>query len=504
MSILEDAIYVRQSVDRLDSISTESQVEFCKKEVTDGRVRIYTDKGYSGKNTDRPAFLQMMQDVEAGQIRRVIVYRLDRISRSVLDFANMINVFQKYNVEFVSTMEKFGTDSPTGRALVMLLMTFAQLERETIQRRVIDAYSSRSKHGFYMGGRIPYGFKSLKEISINGVRTKMYEPCEEEANVIKLIFSLYSEPQTSLGDVMRYLAEHGIKKRNGQPFSRGSVRDIIVSTAYVKADYHLYDFFRAQGTNIVNPIDDFIGINGAYLYSGDNPKRKTLSLEKHTLVLAPHEGFIDSKVWVKCRSKCLGNSRSAKPTKATATWLAGKIKCGHCGYALISKISQRKTKPDERYFVCNYRLNAGDCSFGSIQANLVHEIVFEEMTKKLEEFSTLSAQQNECNNLQIIKLKTRIDSIDKEISSLLSKISAANDTVMQYINNRIFELDTEKRELGIQITNLNSNRTNNVDEISDYLKHWDEMTNPDRVTVVDCLIDRVSVTEDKIEIRWKI
>ena len=75
---------------------------------------------------------------------------------------------------------------------------------------------------------------------------------------------------------------------------------------------------------------------------------------------------------------------------------------------------------------------------------------------------------------------------------------------MQYINNRISELDTEKRELGIQITNLNSNRTNNVDEISDYLKHWDEMTNPDRVTVVDCLIDRVSVTEDKIEIRWKI
>lgn len=147
-----DAIYTRQSVDRIDSISVESQTEFCKKEVSDGQYRIYTDKGYSGKNTDRPAFQKMMQDIESGEIRRVIVYRLDRISRSVLDFANVIDVFQKYQVDFVSTMEKFDTGTPIGKAMLMIVMIFAQLERETIQQRVIDAYSSRSKRGFYMGG----------------------------------------------------------------------------------------------------------------------------------------------------------------------------------------------------------------------------------------------------------------------------------------------------------------------------------------------------------------
>ncbi len=149
---LFNAIYARQSVDRIDSISVESQIEFCKGEVTGESYKVYTDKGYSGKNIDRPAFQELLRDIEAGKVNRVIVYRLDRISRSVLDFASLIEVFQKNHVDFVSTMEKFDTGAPIGKAMLMIVMIFAQLERETIQQRVIDAYSSRSKRGFYMGG----------------------------------------------------------------------------------------------------------------------------------------------------------------------------------------------------------------------------------------------------------------------------------------------------------------------------------------------------------------
>ena len=163
---LYDAIYTRQSVDRIDSISVESQAEFCEKEVIDGQFRLYSDKGYGGKNIDRPAFKELLGDIESGKVRRVIVYRLDRISRSVLDFANVIDVFQKHRVDFVSTMEKFDTGTPIGKAMLMIVMIFAQLERETIQQRVIDAYASRSKRGFYMGGRIPFGF-TLKETMID-------------------------------------------------------------------------------------------------------------------------------------------------------------------------------------------------------------------------------------------------------------------------------------------------------------------------------------------------
>ena len=83
-----NAIYARQSVDRADSISIESQIEFCQYEMRGEQYKVYTDRGYSGKNTDRPAFAEMMNDIENGVIGKVVVYKLDRISRSILDFSN--------------------------------------------------------------------------------------------------------------------------------------------------------------------------------------------------------------------------------------------------------------------------------------------------------------------------------------------------------------------------------------------------------------------------------
>lgn len=150
-----DAIYARQSVDRADSISIESQIEFCRYETRGGDYRTYIDRGYSGKNTQRPAFQELMADMEAGLISRVIVYKLDRISRSILDFSSMMETFGRYHVEFVATTEKFDTSSPMGRAMLNICAVFAQLERETIQKRVTDAYLSRSRKSFYMGGRCP-------------------------------------------------------------------------------------------------------------------------------------------------------------------------------------------------------------------------------------------------------------------------------------------------------------------------------------------------------------
>lgn len=278
---LYDAIYTRQSVDRADSISVESQVEFCKKEVVEREFRVYTDKGYSGKNTDRPAFQRLMGDVEAGLIRRVIVYRLDRISRSVLDFANVVDIFQRHHVDFVSTMEKFDTGTPIGKAMLMIVMIFAQLERETIQQRIADAYASRSRRGFFMGGPAPFGF-DLKETVIDGVHTKMFVPNPQEAAIVRQIFSLYADPQTSLGDVMRYLEQNNLHSRNGKLFSRSRLRDLVICPAYGRFDHRMYEFFRAQGTIISNPPGDFIGINGAYLYTGRDAGRKTVSLQGQT------------------------------------------------------------------------------------------------------------------------------------------------------------------------------------------------------------------------------
>ena len=94
-----DAIYGRQSIDKKDSISIESQFEFCRYELKGGEAKEYKDKGYSGKNIERPDFQRLLRDIRAGLIRRVIVYKLDRISRSIVDFAKLMELFKQYNVE---------------------------------------------------------------------------------------------------------------------------------------------------------------------------------------------------------------------------------------------------------------------------------------------------------------------------------------------------------------------------------------------------------------------
>ena len=147
------------------------------------------NRGYSGKNTDRPKFQELVRDIKQGLIAKVIVYKLDRISRSILDFANMMELFQQYNVEFVSSTEKFDTSTPMGRAMLNICIVFAQLERETIQKRVTDAYYSRSQRGFKMGGKAPYGFHT-EPIKMDGINTKKLVVNPDEAANIRLMFEI--------------------------------------------------------------------------------------------------------------------------------------------------------------------------------------------------------------------------------------------------------------------------------------------------------------------------
>ena len=131
-------------------------------------------------------------------------------------------------------------------------------------------------------------------------------------------------------------------------------------------------------------------------------------------------------------------------------------------------------------------------------------IVLKEMRKKLDSFQTLSKRQQDSFNLNTIQLKNQMESLDQEISSLLDKISTANDTVMAYINRRVSELDAQKKELSMQIIQLESQKQDHLDVISDYMDHWEELSMADKLTVVDSLIVSVHASEEKIEIKWKI
>ena len=126
----------------------------------------------------------------------------------------MMELFQRYDVEFVSRTEKFDTSTPMGRAMLNICIVFAQLERETIQKRVTDSYYSRCQKGFHMSDNAPYGYK-LEPYVMEGIRTKKLVADRQMADHVRLMFEMYAKTDTTLGEIARYFVEKGIKFGGG-------------------------------------------------------------------------------------------------------------------------------------------------------------------------------------------------------------------------------------------------------------------------------------------------
>lgn len=499
-----DALYARQSVDKADSISIESQLEYCRYETHGNPSKEFTDKGYSGKNTNRPDFERLISEIEQGRVSRVIVYKLDRISRSILDFANMMETFQKYGVEFVSSTEKFDTSTPMGRAMLNICIVFAQLERETIQKRVTDAFYSRNKKGFFMGGHIPYGYRKVPEV-IDGIRTSKFEQVPEEAEHIRLIYNMYADTANSLTGIVDYLNEHNIEHLRGGNWRTSQISSMLSSPVYVRADVDVYNFFKSEGAVIHMDIEDFTGKNGCYLFTGTVSKsRKQTDLKDKELILAPHEGIVPSRVWLKCRRRALDSRTSAKTCYAKSSWLCGKVKCGNCGYALVVPTGPRHVT---RYFMCTGKYTVRKCNgIGErIYADNVERYVFEKIKEKLSKFESLHSGEGKSGNPRENELKIQISKIDSEIESLLEKVTSANAILMNYINEKITELDVMRSNLQKELVTVTSNmRDIYLDKITNHVKLWESTPFEAKKEVADMLIDVIKISNGNIDIHWKI
>ena len=165
-----------------------------------------------------------------------------------------------------------------GRAMLNICIVFAQLERETIQKRVTDAYYSRCQRGFHMSGAAPFGFQ-LEPTTIQGIRTKMMKPDPETADIARLMFEMYAQPSTSFGDIARHFADEGILIYDKE-LTRGFISQMLRNPIYAQADLEMYEFFKSQGTVVINEAADFAGTNGCYLYQGrDVQARKNKHLK---------------------------------------------------------------------------------------------------------------------------------------------------------------------------------------------------------------------------------
>lgn len=488
------AIYARQSINKKDSISIETQIELCKKEIKDDSpIKIYQDKGFSGKNTSRPSFQQMMSDVSRGQINNIVVYRLDRISRSVVDFANIVDILNKHNVGFISANEKFDTSSPAGKAMLYIVMVFAQLERETIAERIKDNYYQRGSEGVWLGGPAPFGYDNIK-IPVNGKKIATITE-NSDIELVKWIYEQYSKDGVSLGEIAKKLVSERDEMWDNIKLSR-----ILHNPAYVKANADIYNYYVSQGCIIKSDVSDFNGENGLNIYGKrDRAMNKYNNIKDHNVTVGFHKGVISPSLWLQCQYKLNKNVQIKNNGKGKHTWLTGLAKCGYCGRALVV----RRYK-DIKYFNCSGRA-IKVCKQEDIQTHYVDEIEkivsdkIKDFTEKFSKCKLKSVKQQ--NENEINDIKKQLIKTDTEIKNIIDNLATANEVMMKYANIKITELDKRKNELLNKLNELNVKKEYrpNIPDIS----NWNIRDPKFKNQVAASFIDKVLVYNDKVEIVWK-
>ena len=312
------AIYIRVStqfqIDK-DSLQVQRRDLIAYSELVLGikDYEIFEDPGYSGKNTDRPAYQAMLSRLRSGEFSHLLVWKIDRISRNLLDFAEMYAELKRIGVTFVSKNEQFDTSTAIGEAMLKIILVFAELERQMTAERVTAVMLSRANNGQWNGGRVPYGYnwdKDSKTFSIN----------EQEANVIRLIYDLYEEKQ-SLLIVCQYLNSHGYTTKLGNAWSPVSVCSILKNVFYMGT--YRYNVHPDGKRNKIKPSEEWIDI------------------ENHHPALIDDVRFNRFQFLLK-RNQRKGHKEGDTYTRKVVHIFAGLITCGNCGANMTATQDKRR------------------------------------------------------------------------------------------------------------------------------------------------------------------
>ncbi len=497
------AIYARQSIDKKDSISIDTQIEACRGELLPGEVfKAYSDPGYSGKNTNRPQFQRMITDIENGKISRVIVYKLDRISRSILDFSKMMEDFSKYKVEFISKNEKFDTTTSMGKAMLNIIMIFAQLERETTQMRIKDNYYARGRKGLFLGGPAPFGFQQT-DTKMGGKKTYTYKENPNEIDTLIRIFNDYYDGNCSLGKLSLRLNKEQIPAPRGGNWDSCKLSRILHNPVYVKADADIYLYYKKRGCIISNDIDDFVGVKGCYLYGKrTSNERKYTNIKDHTLSIGLHNGVINSNVFLACLEKMAENKQIKNSGKGEYSWITGIIKCGKCGYAMrASKGSQ-----GVYYFTCSGKYNLHICEGNHVVYRVqdIEEYIRQQIFKMAQKKSEIVYIKKAVTDREENEYKLKITKTNEKIDNLLRLVENGLDKNYAVIHKRIDMLVKEREfiEKEYQDRKAQVPKAIETKQMIDMLSEWDVMNIEQKRRMARFFIIKILLDEEKIFIRW--
>ena len=339
VTTLKAAIYIRVStqyqVDRASlPVQREELINYAKYALDITDCVVFEDAGYSAKNTDRPDYQRMMARVRTGEFSHLLVWKIDRISRNLLDFAAMYAELKKLGIVFVSKNEQFDTSSAMGEAMLKIILVFAELERNMTSERVSAVMLSRANDGIWNGGKVPFGYAYDKD-------SKQFSIIEDEAQVVLHIYDLY-ESVKSLTTVAKSLNEKGVRSRTGKPWNPTTIRTMLTNPFY--AGTYRYNYRDESSKSFtVKDKDEWL-----------------LVLDHHPAIVTPERQEI---IAAMLQSKQRGWAGAGMTYQRKNIHIfSGLLKCGCCGYTMIASPDRERSdgwRPS--VYKCSRQRRFGDC-----------------------------------------------------------------------------------------------------------------------------------------------
>lgn len=419
---LNCAVYVRKSTaEGLEQAfnSLDAQRAACaayiESQKAEGWVMLpehYDDGGYSGGTMDRPALQRLLQAVQSGQIDTIVVHRIDRLSRSLADFAKLVEIFDTHKVTFVSVTQSFNTTTSMGRLTLNILLSFAQFERELAGERVRDKIAASRQRGIWMGGMPPYGYDVVNRKLI---------PNPQEAAIVREMFTRFAAVP-SMATLLRDLRARGVTSKSWTTREGKQRPGKLIDKGYI------YRLFKS-------PL--YIGIAA---YKGNHYPGE-------------HEPIIDRSLWDQVQQLIQTGNPRAKRNYAPRTVQAPSVLRGLLvspeGRAFTPQWTKRGTKI-YRYYVNTdaIKLGADTCEISRVPAGEVESVVIEQLRQILRSPEVLSHAVREVVTLRPDILETKAIAALQSIDQVWNELFPAEQArIIQAVIERI-----TIRRSGISIT----------------------------------------------------
>ena len=426
----------------------------------------------------------MMKAIKNDEFDTIICYRLDRVSRNVLDFANLYEDWQEHDVNFISVSERFDTTTPMGKAMLFIAITFAQLERDTIAERVRDNMYKLAKTGRWLGGNVPLGFMSekMEKENINGKKVNLFKlvPIDDEITIIKTIFQKFLEYKSQT-QVESFLIQNDFKTKRNCDFSRWGVKNILRNPVYAVADKDVLNYFLENDVEVYNDKEEFNGEHGIIGYCKTEKTKtgrvKYKDLQDWIVAIGQHKGIISGKDWVQVQEilKANEDKNYRKPIKNNAI-LVGVLRCSHCHSLMRAKLKQNKTaNGDLRFdYICDLKMKSkGEkCSCKNINGNEADELVMRgmkelanptsEFYKAIEEIATDNDYDSKSKNDELQVLERNYSKNENEIKNLANRLALVDDEIFDVVQAQMKELKRKNNEIATNIQKLKQEQPNQI------------------------------------------